>query len=516
MNDDERTLEDGVSVTEHNALLSIVHGAVVTSGGVSIQRGLSVWIDVLLTRGLGPELYGIYALGWRLTTMLLRFANLGANTTLLRDVPAFADEPDRQRRILGLAYATTAITASALAGMIFLAAGWINDATIGHPAFPPALRLFAVLLALLAFVRMHASSLKAAKSANGEVILNRVLRPGARLIAAAAATAVGYSVVGVVGTLVITVAIVAVVGYPVTIATTGIRPTFRDLRLEALHFYDHAIPSALSGIGGLLRTRIDVLLIGALLTATVAGIYNVVLLLVGIATIPLLAFNQLMPPVASELYSDGDIRTLNDVYTTVTRLVVTATLPIIAIQAVFGRELLSLFGPAYGRGYTVLLVFLVGRIIGNAVGATGILLSMTNNQYLKMGLEWVLALLNVVLTYLFVLAFGLIGAALGTSVAIAVQNLLQVTLLLRFEGLWPFDATFLKPLGAGLGMLGVMAGVRTVLNGALAIGVGTLAGLAAFVALLLSLGVNPRDRFIVRELTSRYYCVASAKIAAIR
>ncbi|WP_276255625.1 lipopolysaccharide biosynthesis protein [Halomontanus rarus] len=510
--------DDAVSDDERDALLSIAHGAVVTSGGISFQRGLSVWIELVLTRGLGPELYGVYAFGWRLTTMLLRFANMGANMTLQRDIPAFADDPDRQRRVLGLSYATTAATVFALAVAIGLSADWIDEVTISHPTFPRALRLFAVLLILIAFVQLHATALKAALSANGEVLLNRILRPGLRLLSAVAAIALGYSVVGVVGVLVVAFGVLAVAAYPATTRVTGIRPSFsyRGFRSEARHFYDHAIPSALSGIGALLRTRVDVILIGVFLSATAAGIYNVVLVLVGIAAIPLYAFNQLMPPVASDLYSSGRIGTLNDVYRTVTRLVVTTTVPLLAVLAVFGQELLAVFGPTFSRGYGVLLVFLAGRFVGNAVGATGILLSMTNNHYPKMILEWFLAVTNLVLTYLFVLEFGLIGAALGTSVAIAVQNLLQVLLLRRFEGLWPFHPTFLKPLGAGLGMVGVMAVVRTVFDGALAVGVGTVAGLVVFLALLVAFGINPRDRLVVDGLVDQYRYVMDAKLAELR
>ncbi|MCU4974270.1 lipopolysaccharide biosynthesis protein [Halobacteria archaeon AArc-m2/3/4] len=507
---------DAVSDDERDALLSIAHGAVVTSGGISFERGLSVWIELVLTRGLGPELYGVYAFGWQLVTMLLRFANMGANMTLQRDIPAFADDPDRQRRVLGLSYATTALTVTVMAVSLWLSADWIDDATISHPTFPRALRLFAVLLILIAFIQLHATALKAALSANGEVLLNRILRPGIRLLSAVVAIALGYSVVGVVGVLVVAFGVLAIAAYPATVRVTGIRPSLRGFRSEARHFYDHAIPSALSGIGALLRTRVDVLLIGIFLSATAAGIYNVVLVLVGIAAIPLFAFNQLMPPVASDLYSSGRIGTLNDVYRTVTRLIVTTTIPLVAVLAVFGQDLLAVFGPTFSRGYEVLLVFLVGRFVGNAVGATGILLSMTNNHYPKMVLEWLLAVTNLVLTYLFVLEFGLIGAALGTSVAIAVQNCLQLLLLRRFEGLWPFHLSFLKPIGAGLGMIGVMWLARMALEGALAVGVGTLAGLAVFLALLVAFGVNPRDRLVVDGLVDQYRYVIGAKLAELR
>jgi O-antigen/teichoic acid export membrane protein len=212
----------------------------------------------------------VYALGWRFATMLLRFANLGANYTLMRDLPAYAGDPDRQRRVAGLAYVTTAVASMAIGAILFLSADWIDDATISHSEFPAALRLFAVLLVALAFVRMHAVTFRAAKSANGEVVFRRLLRPAARLVGGVGAIALGYSVVGVVGGLIVTLGILAVAGYPAVIAFTGVRPTVRGLRSEARRFYDHAIPSAIGNVGKLLRLRIDVLLIGWLLTAVAA------------------------------------------------------------------------------------------------------------------------------------------------------------------------------------------------------------------------------------------------------
>lgn len=513
---DENTIEGEISEDERDALLSIAHGAVVTSGGVSIQRALSIWIEMILTRGLGPEVYGVYAFGWRLMRMFLRFANLGASRTLLRDLPAFANEPMQKRRSLGLGYVTTAITASVISLLMILSADWVNTVTIEHPTFPLVLRLFAAVLVFTAFVRIHTASLRAEKAANGEVLLKRILRPGARLIAAVTAMALGYSVVGVVGVLAVAMGILSVTAYPVTTSITGIRPTLRQLSLSARHFYNHAIPSALSRIGGLFRTRVDVLLIGIFLTTTAAGVYNVVLVLVEIMAIPLLSFNQLLPSVASGLYFEERLEALNEVYTTVTRLVVTATLPIFAILAVFGQQLLTIFGPEYARGYQVLLVFLVGRFIGNAVGGTGILLSMTNHQYAHMGLEWLLAILNIVLTYLFVIKFGLVGAALGTSIAISIQNLTQLILIHRYEGLWPFDRTFAKPLGAGLGMIGFMALSKSVLTGLKAIVIGSLVGTVVFLVLLRMFGLDRRDLFIVKHLSSQYRNMASSKVSMLR
>ncbi|MFT4945583.1 MAG: O-antigen/teichoic acid export membrane protein [Halovenus sp.] len=163
-----------------------------------------------------------------------------------------------------------------------------------------------------------------------------------------------------------------------------------------------------------------------------------------------------------------------------------------------------MFGPAYTRGYEPLVVYLGGVFAGSAVGATGWLLMMTDHQYARMALDWLLAVLNLGLTYAFVRRFGLTGAALGTSLAIAVQNGIQVVLLRRFEGLWPFDRTFLPPLGAGLVALGVMWAVRLTVPGWPAVAVGGPLGVCVYLAVLGGYGVDPRDRLVVRTLADAY------------
>lgn len=496
--------EEDVADDVRDALLTIAHGAVVTSGGVSVQRALTAATEFALARGLGPVAYGVYALAWRIAQLLVRLVTFGSVPTLQRYLPTYRDDPARRSWVAGLAYATTVGFGLVIAAGVWLLAPWIDDVTVRHPAFPMAMRLFGVLVLLFGLVMIYAAVFRAVGSARGEVLFNKLLRPAVRLVGALAALALGYSVVGVAGALVVCALLLVVGGFPITVGVTGVRPTLRGARTELRRFYDHAAPVAMSSLGKVFQNRIDLLLVGALLTAVAAGIYNVVLVLVSIAWIPLLSFNQLLPPVASNLHSSGEMDTLNAVYSSVTRLIVTTVVPILAIQLVFGRELLALFGATYVRGYVPLVVYLVGVFVGSAVGATGWLLMMTDHQYARMGLDWLLAALNVVLTYAFVLEFGLAGAALGTSLAIAVQNGLQVLLLRRFEGLWPFDATYLRPLGAGVVMVAVMLGVRTSVGGYLAIGVGAVVGLLAYVGTLHALGVDPRDRLVVRELAGRY------------
>ncbi|MFD1645775.1 lipopolysaccharide biosynthesis protein [Haloarchaeobius litoreus] len=495
---------DDIPDDERESLLTIAHGAVITSGGQSLQRALTTATEYALAQGLGPVVYGVYAFAWRVAQLLFRLVNFGSVGTLQRYLAAYDDEPDRQGRVVALAYLTTVVVGLVLAGGLFLGGDWLNRVTVSHIDFPPTVRLFAALVVLVGLVNIHAGVLRATQSARGEVLFNRVLRPAVRLVGALGALLLGYSVVGVAGAFVLGMAGLALVGFPVVVSATGIRPLLSGLRSEARRFYNHSGPIALSSLGKVFQNRVDVMLVGFLLTASAAGVYNVVLVLVSLAWIPLLSFNMLLPPVASGLYADDEMATLNAVYSAVTRLIVTTVVPILVVLFVYGRAILSVFGPSFTAGYVPLVVYLGGVLVGSAVGATGWLLMMTDHQYARMALDWLLAVLNTLLTFAFVREFGLVGAALGTAVAIAVQNGIQVVLLRRFEGLWPFDATFLKPLGAGAATVVVMLLVREGLAGVGGVAVGLGLGALTYVGTLLLLGVNDRDRLVVGTLAARY------------
>jgi len=494
----------GTASDEHEALATIARGAVVTGGAVSAQRALTTATEFVLTRGLGPATYGVYAYAWRITQVLVRLVTVGSVPALQRFLPAADDDPARRSRITGLAYATTVVAGLLMAAGIWVVAPWINERTVSDPAFVPTLRLFGPLIGLIGLVSIAAAVFRAIGSARGEVLFTKLLRPGVRLVGAVVALALGYSVVGVAGAILLATLLLVVLGVPVSIRATGIRPRIRGARRDAAEFYNHAGPVAMSSFGKVFQNRVDVLLVGALLTSVAAGVYNVVLVLISLAWIPLLSFNQLLPPVASDLYAADRIETLNAVYASVTRLIVTTVLPFIAVLGVYGAELLAVFGSTYTRGYLPLVVYLGGVFVGSAVGATGWLLMMTDHQYARMVLDWLLAVLNVALTYVFVLQYDLVGAALGTSVAIVVQNGLQVLLLRRFEGLWPFDRTFLTPLAAGGVMVACMLAIRESLPGLVAVAVGTLVGVAAYLVTHRLLGIDPRDRLVVATLAAEY------------
>jgi O-antigen/teichoic acid export membrane protein len=162
-----------------------------------------------------------------------------------------------------------------------------TSSSVSNPLFPPTMRLFGLVIVFAGVVKVHAAVLRSIGSARGEVTFNRLLRPAVRLASAVGAVALGYSVVGVAGALVAGTAILAVGGLPTVVRASGVRPALRGSRTELRGFFNYAAPIELNSFGKVFQNRVDILLVGALLTATAAGVYSIVIVLATIAWIPL-------------------------------------------------------------------------------------------------------------------------------------------------------------------------------------------------------------------------------------
>ena len=480
-------------------LESVSHGAVVATGSLSAQKTLLFLTNFALTQGLTAALYGVYAFGRRISGILMLFGPLGGMAALVRYLPA-ADTEARQDRVFGLACGTALVASLTFGAVVFLLADAINAATLDHPTLPLVLRLFAVLVPFDVAIRLASTVFRALGKIEYHLAVTLILRPAARLVGIVAALAAGTGAVGVVAAFVAMTAVVAVLTAWLLTSRTPVRPSMGASRAEAREFINYAGPNALSKVGSLFQNRIDVLLVGFFLTAQAAGVYNLALFLMSLLAVPLFAFNQLLPPIVSELYSEGEVEMVNEVYGAVTRLIVTLTAPIAVVTFVYRVELLAVFGDAYTTGSLVLGVFVVGRVIGNGAGATGWLLLMTDHQYVSAANNWLLGVVNLGLSYLLVLEFGLVGAALGTASSLAVVNAFRVAELWYLEGIQPYDRAFCKPLVAAGATVAVGSQLDRFLAGVPLLGFGAVVTVGVFVGVLVALGLEPADRTLGRAL----------------
>jgi len=482
------------------SLSSITRGASLFVIGKIIADVLKFLLEIVLSRSLGGELYGLYAYGNTILRIGVSFTSIGADRAVLKYLPQ-DDEETRQNLVFGLSLLTSAIGGTAAFALLFLFAPVIASLTFDTPIFVDVLRLFAVILVFDTFAKVLYAVFKSSERMDLEVVSNRLLKPVSRLVGVVLALSVGGSLFSVMVALVAASGVVLAVAVYLLVSRFDVRPRLGSAtRSQTYEFYNFSVPVAFTDVGDILLRRTDILMVGYFFTSTVVGFYNVSVLVALLLALPLAAFNQLFPPIASRLYGEGDIEQLDSLYGTVTRWTFTASFIVAIVTIVYRREILALFGPEFVQGSLVLSLFVLGQLFNCIGGANGYLLMMTDHQYVLVTNQWVFGLLNVGLNYVFILEFGFVGAAIATTAVLVGQNAAITAELWYLEGLFPYSAKFLKPFTAGGIALVPLVGVAQFLSGFVLVAVGASLALGSYGIALYGLGIEQRDREFFREM----------------
>jgi O-antigen/teichoic acid export membrane protein len=495
--------EESATSTHFESLRSILGGASVFISGQMFVKLAGFAINALLVRALGPGLYGVYAYAKSFIDVSASITTLGSDIAVLRFLPTFETDQSRQNRVLGVASIASLFGSLLIAGGLFALAPVINEYTLQNPIFVDALRLFALLLPFDTFSKLISSTFRGIELATYQVFVTKVLRPTLRLAAVAIALLVGFSLLGTVGTLVVaSVAIFVIAGF-VLFRRTSFRPAPPDSAAETREFFEYSVPLMFSDAGALLYNRVDVFMVGFLLSSAAVGFYNIGFLVSSVVTLPLAGLSQIFTPIASRLYEADDYAGLNSMYSTVTRWAFTVSVFSALFALVYAREILALFGPSIVRGTPVLQLFAIGQLLNVATGPNDYLLMMTDHERLSFLNHWVFGVANVILDYVFIQEFGFVGAAFATASVLALLNIVRWLELRYLEGLSPYSYRYYKPLVAGL-----VAAVALYFSTFLASGIqslaigGVLSGLA-FALALYALGIEQDDKEFLGKLLNR-------------
>jgi O-antigen/teichoic acid export membrane protein len=167
------------------------------------------------------------------------------------------------------------------------------------------------------------------------------------------------------------------------------------------------------------------------------------------------------------------------------------------------KDMMAVFGPEFVPGWPVLIIIAAAQLFSTSVGSTQRILAMTGHQLLLMYVTVSSVVLNVVLNLLLVPPYGIMGSAVATAAATVVTNILNLLTVNRSLGLWPYTASYLKPVLVGL----LAAAATYLLRSAFPLPLGALAVLLfgglytiLFAGGLLVAGLNQSDQHFFRAI----------------
>jgi len=167
-----------------------------------------------------------------------------------------------------------------------------------------------------------------------------------------------------------------------------------------------------------------VLLIGLFSTSDQVALFSTAFRFSLILSFILLAINNVLAPNFAKLKKEGRSAEIGKLYRDSVLLMSLCCFPILCAIYIFADELVSIFGAQYLEAAKLLRVLVIAQAVKVLVGSVGQLLNMTGYEKLQTNTIVVSVLLLVTLCYILVPSLGAMGAALATSVAVIVNNVL--------------------------------------------------------------------------------------------
>ena len=406
----------------------------VTAFGVrAASAAILYFSQVVLARWMGGFEYGIYAFVWTWVLVLSGISHLGMPTAMIRLLPEYLQRGEhgllRGLLLGGRAVAVLSGTGVACAALALI---WLIGARLNsHFVLPIYLALACVPLCALSDVQDGIGRGRGwmAIGLMPPYILRPLLLLGCMTAAhfmglpTDAGTAAGAAVVATWAAALVQMLLVERRFAP----EIARQPRQYDFK----RWFRVALPLMVITVCDLALQNADVLIVSAYLSPTEVGMYFAAAKTMSLIMFIHYAVGSAVASQFSALKARGDHESLKALVRDAVNWTFWPSLIAAVGILALGKPLLWLFSPQFTDAYPVMFVLAIGFLVRASMGPAEFILNMLGEQQLCALVLVVSAVLDVALSFALVPAFGMIGAAAATSIALVTAAIMNYVVARR-------------------------------------------------------------------------------------
>lgn len=390
---------------------------------------LSFTLSVVLARLLGAEGAGQYFLAFSVVTVGAVLGRAGLDNAVVRLVAANADS-DNWSAVKGVYFkslVTVSVAASFVALITLFASPWIASSLFDDPGIAQPLAWMAFAILPVALYTLFSQLLQGVERVRESIVVLNVLPP-LLILAAVAFTVPEWGVIGATVTFALAAVLTLGVAWwlwgravPQLKGVEGVFPT-RQL-------FDSCAPLFWVSLAQIVITYAPTVFLGAWAESADVGIFSAASRVVMLVAFVFAALNAITSPKFAAFYARGDLKGLERLARQTTKLLLVSAGPVVMVLWFFPEYILGIFGPEFVGGAQVISILAIGQFINIVTGPAGNVLIMCGYERLVRNSMIVSAITVVTLCYVLIPLYGILGAALASSIVVAVENLIMVGLL---------------------------------------------------------------------------------------
>jgi len=168
------------------------------------------------------------------------------------------------------------------------------------------------------------------------------------------------------------------------------------------------------------------------------GVLALALKLAAIVPIPQGMLSQSLGPISADLHQTGDVDGLRRAFQLSPLAGVVGGAAVVALVALWGPYVLSLYGEVYLAAYLPLLVLLAARLVSVAFGPTTSTLQMVQRTKVLVPTAGVALGLEIVLNLVLIPLYGVVGVAIASAITAVVIAAIHAVALWRITTVHAF------------------------------------------------------------------------------
>jgi O-antigen/teichoic acid export membrane protein len=205
-----------------------------------------------------------------------------------------------------------------------------------------------------------------------------------------------------------------------------VRETWRRIVFPVREVFSFTLPLLTSDVVNILKTSFVVVLLEYFASTTQVAEFRAVVPIAGLNLIVMQSFKYLFTPEAARLFARQDNQGINELYWRSATWIAVITFPIFAASFSLARPLtVLLFEERYASSATVLALLALGDYMNAAMGFNAYTLRVFGKVRYIVAIDLISALAGVLLNVLLIPRYGAVGAAIGTTAALVLYNLLN-------------------------------------------------------------------------------------------
>jgi O-antigen/teichoic acid export membrane protein len=452
-------------------LARVARGGVLNLGGALFSAIASLGLTVVVTQNFSKPVAGAFFTAMSLFLIVEGVANLGAyNGTIYFIARLRALHADRRIPAIMRATVIPVLFSSivgAIAVIVFahpLATLLIDGQSAGGVSavnVAASLRALAVALPFAALADTLLGATRGYQNMRPTVVVDRIGRGGLQAIGVIAAALAGSSVLlaplwaapYLGASLAALIYLRRIMGRhhrqltaaKITVparrlATNQPVVDNRHGKPNAKGFWRFTGPRSLASVAQIVIQRLDIVLVGILRGPVDAAVYTAATRFLVAGQLGNAAISMAAQPQLTKLFALGDRAGANAVYQATTGWLILLTWPLYLLAAIFGPDVLAIFGRTYHTGSTVMLILALAMLVATACGQVDTVLITTGRSSWSLANGLLAMGVNVGVDLALIPRFGITGAAIGWAAAIGITNLVPLVQVAWAARVHPFGA----------------------------------------------------------------------------